>query len=53
MCANEAISGDNDNCILNRWGGEPIYKNYEIYLNKRAGADNGMRAEFGSSLTGD
>ena len=52
MCANEAISGDNDNAFLNRWGGEPIYKNYEIYLNKRAGADNGMRAEFGFNLTG-
>ena len=24
MCANEAISGDNDNAFLNRWGGDPI-----------------------------
>lgn len=52
MCLNEAISGSNDNAFLNRWGGEPIYKNFEIYLNKHAGIDNGLRVEFGFNLAG-
>lgn len=48
----EAISSDDDNSFLNVWGGEIIYDNEKIVINKRAGGDYGVRAEFGHNLTG-
>lgn len=47
----ECISSDDDNSFLNRWGGEIRYHNYDIYINKRLGADNGARVEFGFNLS--
>lgn len=52
MKLNACLGGDNDNSFLNRWGGEPIYKNFDLYMNKKAGSDNGIRAEAGFNLTG-
>lgn len=46
----ECISSDDDNAFLKRWGGEVRYSNYDIYINDRLGADNGMRVEFGFNL---
>lgn len=48
----EAISSDDDNSFLNVWGGEIVYDNEKIIINKRAGGDYGVRAEFGHNLTG-
>lgn len=48
----EAISSDDDYSFLNVWGGEIIYNNEKIVINKRAGGDYGVRAEFGHNLTG-
>ncbi len=48
----EAICSDDENSFLNRWGGEILYKNFDIYINQRIGTDRGMRAEFGYNLTG-
>lgn len=48
----EAIAGDDDNAFLNRWGGEVLYDNYDIYINKNIGADRGMRVEFGYNMLG-
>lgn len=48
----ECISSDDDNAFLKRWGGEIRYSNYDIYINDRLGADNGMRVEFGFNLNG-
>lgn len=48
----EAISSDDDNSFLNVWGGEIVYDNEKIVINKRAGGDYGVRAEFGHNLTG-
>lgn len=48
----ECISSDDDNAFLKRWGGEVRYSNYDIYINDRLGADNGMRVEFGFNLNG-
>lgn len=45
-----AINGDTENSFINRWGGEISYDNYEITVNERIGADNGLRAEFGYNL---
>ncbi len=52
MKLNACLGGDNDNSFLNRWGGEPIYNNFDLYMNKKAGSDNGIRAEAGFNLTG-
>lgn len=34
----EAINGDDENSFINRWGGEIIYKNFEIIINERIGS---------------
>lgn len=48
----EAISSDDENSFLNRWGGEIIYNNYKIIINERAGGDYGVSATFGKNLNG-
>lgn len=47
-----AISGDDENSFLNRWGGEIIYNNYTIQINQRAGSDNGYQVLYGKNLAG-
>lgn len=48
----EALQSDDDNSFLNRWGGEIYYNNFQITINERIGADNGMKAKFGWNLSG-
>ena len=48
----EALQSDDDNSFLNRWGGEIYYNNFQIAINERIGADNGMKAKFGWNLAG-
>lgn len=48
----KALNGNQDNSFISRWGGEALYKNYDVYINKRIGVDNGFRAEFGLNMTG-
>lgn len=48
----EALQSDDDNSFLSRWGGEVYYNNFHITINKRIGADNGMKAKFGWNLAG-
>ena len=48
----EAISGDEDNTFLKRWGGEIIYDNFKIIINEEAGADNGLEIRYGKNLIG-
>ena len=47
----EAIAGDDENSFANRWGGERLYDNFDVYINSSIGADNGVRSEFGYNLT--
>lgn len=47
-----AIAGDDENSFINRWGGEMLYDNYDIYVMRQLGEDKGVRAEFGHNLTG-
>ena len=47
----EAICGDDENSFVNRWGGERLYDNFDIYVNSHIGEDNGVRVEFGYNLT--
>ena len=46
----EAILGNDDNSFLNRWGGEIYLDNFDVYINDKIGADNGVRIEFGYNL---
>lgn len=46
----EALAGEDDNSFIHRWGGEPIYNNYSVIINDRAGGDYGARAQFGYNL---
>ena len=48
----QAINGDDDNSFINRWGGEPVYNNYHVIINSRAGGDQGARVAFGYNLQG-
>lgn len=47
----EAIAGDDENSFVNRWGGERLYDNFDVYINSSIGSDNGARVEFGYNLT--
>lgn len=46
----QAINGNADNTFINRWGGEIVYDDYTIKINKRIGSDKGARCEFGYNL---
>ncbi|MDU5208178.1 MAG: phage tail spike protein [Clostridium sp.] len=46
----EAILGNDENSFLNRWGGEVLLDNFDIYINDKIGSDNGVRVEFGYNL---
>lgn len=46
----ETINGEEDNSFINRWGGEPVYKNEHLILNRRYGSNKGAQAAFGNNL---
>jgi len=46
----EAILGNDENSFLNRWGGEVLLDNFDIYINDKIGSDNGVRVELGYNL---
>lgn len=46
----EAINGKLDQSFVGRWGGEIIYDNYTVHINKRAGADRGLQIRYGLNL---
>lgn len=46
----EAISGEEDNSFLNRWGGEVLYNNYTIQVLQRVGEDNGVEIRYGKNI---
>lgn len=48
----EAINGDIEQSFINRWGGEIVYDNYTIHINKRAGQDRGLTVKYGRNLSG-
>ncbi|MBS6042009.1 MAG: phage tail protein [Clostridium baratii] len=45
----EAVVGNDDNSILNRWGGELFLNNYTVTLNHRIGADHGVKCKYGNN----
>lgn len=48
--AMECIASTEENSVLNRWGGEIEYNNYEIILNERLGTDNGVELLYGKNI---
>ena len=46
----QAIWGDIDQSILNRWGGEVFQDNFNVIINKRLGDDYGVKIKYGSNL---
>lgn len=49
----EALTGDDDNVFVNRWGGEVMYDNYTVIINERLGADNGALLAYGKNIPAD
>ncbi|MDU1112472.1 MAG: phage tail spike protein [Clostridium perfringens] len=45
----EAIGVD-ENCFLNRWGGEIDYDNFKFKINEKIGSDNGYRISLKKNL---
>lgn len=50
MNALSAISGDSDNTLLNRWGGEVLADNFDVYVNHRIGGDYGVKVKYARNM---
>lgn len=46
----QAINGENDNSFRNRWGGELLFDNFDIYINNRIGGDYGVRVNYSRNI---
>lgn len=46
----QAICSDDDNSLVNKYGGERLYDNFDVYIQDKIGSDKGVRAEFGYNL---
>lgn len=49
----EAINGDNENSFINRWGGEILFSNHTVIINKRVGGDYGVELRYGKNIKAD
>lgn len=49
----EAINGDDDNAFVKRWGGEIIFDNFKVIINRRTGRDNGLELLYGKNIPQD
>lgn len=47
----EAINSDDENSFTNRWGGEILFNNFDIIINERVGADNGVQLLYGKNIS--
>lgn len=48
----EAISSDDENSFINRWGGEISYNNFQIIINRTIGTESGIQVAFGKNMLG-
>ncbi|MDM0980794.1 phage tail spike protein [Clostridium perfringens] len=46
----QAINGENYNSFRNRWGGEMLFDNFDIYINNRIGGDYGVRVNYSRNM---
>ena len=44
-----AINGDSPS-FIGTWGGEPLYDNYKVIVNERAGGDYGAEVRYGKNM---
>lgn len=49
----EAINGDDENSFINRWGGEILFDNHTVIINKRVGGDHGVELRYGKNIKAD
>jgi phage minor structural protein len=49
----EAINGEDGNSFINRWGGEILFDNYKVIINKRVGSDYGVELRYGKNIPED
>lgn len=49
----EAINGDDENSFINRWGGEILFDNNTVIINKRVGGDYGVELRYGKNIKAD
>ncbi len=49
----EAISGDDENSFINRWGGEVLYDNYKVIIHDKIGSDRGVSLLYGKNIPVD
>lgn len=46
----QAICGDIDQSILNRWGGEILQDNFKVIINDRLGGNYGVKIKYGLNM---
>ena len=46
----EALTSDDENSFINRWGGEVLYNNYEVIINEKIGSDHGVQLLYGKNI---
>lgn len=49
----DCINGDDDNSFINRWGGEILFDNYTVKVNRKIGQDNGIEIRYGKNIQKD
>lgn len=47
----DAINGESPS-FIEKWGGEPLYNNFKIIINERAGGDYGAEVRYGKNMIG-
>lgn len=48
----DCICGEDTPSFIGTWGGEPLYDNYKVIINKRAGGDHGAEVRYGKNIVG-
>ena len=49
----DCINGNDDNSFTNRWGGEILFDNYTVKINRKVGQDNGIEIRYGKNIQKD
>lgn len=49
----EALMSDDENSFINRWGGEVLYDNFNVIINKNIGEDRGVQLLYGKNIPVD
>ncbi len=45
-----ALTGDDENSFVNRWGGELFIDNFDVYMNNKIGHDTGLVISYGRNM---